>query len=445
MNSSIVLAAETARPLILVVDDEDAICSSLEGVLKDENFNTKRALSGEEALEIVKTYRPELVFLDMWMPGWDGIETLERIKQAVPKTQVVMISGHATIANAMEALKRGAMDFVEKPFDINSVVRLVNLALERKEQTDSPDIKISNDRYLSKHLGFSSTGWKGPNYGQRTIKESLVIYGQGLHSGIKSGLILEPLPKDSGIHFAEIGGSEPAPVFVDFVGSTDFATTVRKGNTSISTIEHLMSALHAYKISNLLIKCNGEIPVIDGSALRFCELIESVGLEEQGGDWYAIQVQEEISFCKPGKVNQDGKLLIEQITVAPSDVLEIEYILDYPKPVGRQVAKFILSDAETYKKEIAPARTFGFIKDIERLQKAGLAAGGRLDNFILIGPEGVVNTQTRFENELSRHKILDLIGDIFLLGRPVLAKITAHMTGHSDNIAIARKIKDFAI
>jgi UDP-3-O-acyl N-acetylglucosamine deacetylase len=433
-------------PLILVVDDEESICTSLEGVFKDENFRTATAQSGEEALAKVREQSPDVVFLDIWMPGWDGMETLARIKEIAPTTQVVMISGHATISNAMEALKRGAMDFVEKPFHIDSVIRLANRGVERchyeQSQNNVPQensVRLENDTtrsnfYLSEHKGINSSGMQGRNIGQRTLKDSVILYGQCLHSGVKSGLILEPLPSGSGIHFAEIGGSRPAPVFVDYVQSTELATTVKLGGTSAATIEHLMSALHAYGISNLLIKCNGEVPIFDGSASEFCEVIESVGLQEQDGDWFEIAVDREITFKSEGSG--------ESITLSPSDKLEVEYFLDYPEPVGRQIATFIASDVETYKKEIAPARTFGFMSDIERLQRSGLAAGGRLDNFILIGPDKVINTELRFENELARHKILDIIGDLFLIGRPLRAKITANMTGHSDNINVLKKINE---
>ena len=115
--------------------------------------------------------------------------------------------------------------------------------------------------------------------------------------------------------------------------------------------------------------------------------------------------------------------------------------LNYPAPVGKQTASFSLNTSDDYKNEIAPARTFGFMKDIEKLQKAGLAAGGRLDNFLLIGEDGVVNSDLRFKNELARHKILDFIGDIYLLGRPIVGKVKASMTGHSDNLTLANKIK----
>lgn len=438
--------AMNESPLILVVDDEESICSSLEGVFRDEHFRTETAQSGEEALNKVREHLPEVVFLDIWMPGWDGMETLARIKEIAPSTQVVMISGHATISNAMEALKRGAMDFVEKPFHIESVIRLANRGVERchyeqsqnASQVSKDNKKVSantrTDFYLSEHKGIGSPGLRGENRGQRTLKDSVILYGQCLHSGVKSGLILEPLAANSGIHFAEIGGSRPAPVFVDYVQSTELATTVKLGGTSAATIEHLMSALHAYGISNLLIKCNGEVPIFDGSATEFCEVIESVGLEEQSGDWFEIAVDREVTFKSDGSG--------ESITLEPSDVLEVNYVLNYPEPVGRQEARFVASDVQAYKREIAPARTFGFMSDIERLQRSGLAAGGRLDNFILIGPDKVINTELRFENELARHKILDIIGDLFLIGRPLRAKITANMTGHSDNINVLRKINE---
>ena len=441
-------AKQNQKPLVLIVDDEGSICSSLEGVFKDEGFLTKTAQSGEQALAVISEQNPDVVFLDIWMPGWDGMETLVRIKEIAPATQVIMISGHATISHAMEALKRGAMDFVEKPFHIDSVVRLANRAFERSQveqsyqqenlqestvnsETDSGSIRTNF--YLSKHKGILSKGCKGKNLGQRTIKDSVILYGQCLHSGVKSGLILEPLPVNSGIHFAEIGGSRPAPVFVEHVRSTELATTVSAGDTSASTIEHLMSALHAYGVSNLLIKCNGEVPIFDGSSLEFCNVIESVGLQEQQGEWFEIAVDETFTFESESS---------QKITIEPSEKLEIDYILNYPEPVGSQKATFVSDGIESYKQQVAPARTFGFLKDIEKMQRAGLAAGGRLDNFILIGPDKVINTELRFDNELARHKILDIIGDLFLIGRPIRAKITAEMTGHSDNINILRIIND---
>ena len=289
-------------PLIMVVDDESSIRDTLAGVLSDEQFETVVASDGADALAKVKTYAPDVVFLDIWMPGWDGIETLEKLKEIAPDTEVVMMSGHATISTALEAMKLGAIDFIEKPFDIDSVVGAASRALDRRRRTlrekkSSQDKELRVDYRkttagLPLHPGLLSTGWKGRNRGQRTLKESVILYGQGLHSGMKSGLILEPLPLNSGLQFAQMGISKPAPIFVDYVDSTMLATTVRSGSAEVGTIEHLMAALHAFGISNLLIKCNGEVPIFDGSAEQFCSIIDSVGVEEQGGDWFEIAVEE---------------------------------------------------------------------------------------------------------------------------------------------------------
>lgn len=447
----------SSRDLVLVVDDENLIRSTVSGVLSDEGFRTISAKNGVEALEQVREHHPAVVFLDIWMPGWDGIETLEKIKEASPLTEVIMISGHASVSSALEAAKRGAFDFIEKPLDIENIILALNRALDhrgrllaRLEQEGLP-----LDQVLPQHLversrlgvkpvltnpAMMTQGMRGRNFGQRTLKQGVILYGQGLHSGQKSGLVLEPLPVNSGIHFARIGSSRAVPANLDFVESTAFATTLRSKDTVAGTIEHLMSALHAYRITNLLIKCNREVPIFDGSASEFCRVIERAGVEEQGGEWFEVVVDERHTFKPPG-----SKSGLEEISIEPADNFTVAYELQYPDPVGQQRFEYILDGAESYKEQIAPARTFGFMKDIERLQKAGLAAGGRLDNFILIGPEKVLNTELRFAEELARHKILDAIGDLYLLGRPLRAKITARMTGHSDNVGLLGLIKSRAL
>ena len=420
-------------PLVLVVDDEPIICETLSRVLEDEGCQTLVAHSGVEALEKAEAFKPNLVFLDIWMPGWDGIETLEKIKALLPELPVIMISGHATIANALEATKRGAADFIEKPLSIESVILSAKRALQQfGDQLASDKADLSSETPLV-HAGAFSRVMPGNNVGQRTLKKSAILYGQALHSGQKSGLVLEPLPPNSGIHFAKIGDSKTIPAFVDFVESTAFATTIRSGQHSVATVEHLLAALHAYRITNLLIKCNAEVPVLDGSSLEFCRVIEESGIEEQGGEWLELAVDREFVFePKPGSP--------ERIVISPADHLEVRYDLHYPAPVGAQSYTFHYRGVESFKSEIAPSRTFGFMKDIGRLQKAGLAAGGRLDNFILIGDDRIVNTELRFPDELARHKVLDAIGDLFLVGRPLRAKIHATMTGHSDNVNALRLI-----
>jgi UDP-3-O-acyl N-acetylglucosamine deacetylase len=282
---------------------------------------------------------------------------------------------------------------------------------------------------------FEHQACRGEKFPQRTLARGALMYGQGLHSGKKSGLQLEPLPANSGIHFVGVSQGDAVPAHVDYVESTGFATTVRLGRTQAGTIEHLMSALHVYGISNLLIKCNGEVPVMDGSALEFCALFDEVGVTEQEGDWYSILLD------RPVRVDRGS----EFIAYEPGPGFSIEYTLRYPAPVGEQRFTYTLTDSTSFKEHIAPARTFGFVKDIGYLQKQGLALGGRFDNFVLIGENGSINDALRFPDEPVRHKILDCIGDLYLLGRPISGKITASMTGHSDNIDLLKRFRELMV
>lgn len=440
-NSAKAASAEAAT--ILIVDDEMSIRKTLESVLQDEGFKTISAHDGPTAIGMVRSTKPALVLLDIWMSGMDGVETLTKIKEIAPTLPVVMISGHATIATAIAATRLGAADFIEKPLDLHAFLHAVRRALGREETSREGDESTSEENGTL-HLGrswqtadinpivFSTQNLRGRELKQRTLSRSAVLYGQGLHSGKKSGLILEPLPANSGIHFVGVSETTVVPAHVDFVDSTGFATTLKLGQTQAGTIEHLMSALRAYGISNLLVKCNGEVPVLDGSAREFCALFEEVGVEEQGGGWYEIAVNKTI------RVGNDR----EFIQIEPAEEFVIDYTLEYPHPVGSQRMQFTLSDVQSYRSEIAPARTFGFVKDIGMLQKQGLALGGRFDNFILFGEGGPINDALRFETEPVRHKILDMIGDLYLLGRPLRGKITARMTGHSDNIALLKQIRE---
>jgi UDP-3-O-acyl N-acetylglucosamine deacetylase len=429
--------------LVLVVDDEASIRSSLSGILKDEGLSVIEAADGESAISMLIERNPALVLLDIWMPGIDGLETLKKIKEIRPNTPVVMISGHATISTAVAATRLGASDFLEKPLGLTSTIEVVRRALElakeRQESTGPTWEKIEpssvgplRQSLNLKPVVFANQVARGAARPQKTIAHAAILYGQGLHSGRKSGLILEPLPANSGIHFVGVSETTTVPAHVDFVESTGFATTVRLGHTQAGTIEHLMSALCAYGISNLLIKCNGEVPVMDGSANEFCKLFEQVGLTEQDGEWYEIAINE------PIQVGNEK----EWIRIEPADSFSVDYTLRYPAPVGEQHFIFTLSGPESYRAEIAPSRTFSFVKDVGYLQKQGLALGGRFDNFLLIGTEGAINDAWRFPNEPVRHKILDAIGDLYLLGRPLRGKVTACMTGHSDNIALLKKVRE---
>jgi UDP-3-O-acyl N-acetylglucosamine deacetylase len=175
-----------------------------------------------------------------------------------------------------------------------------------------------------------------------------------------------------------------------------------------------------------------EIPIMDGSALEFCKIVEEAGVEEQ-----EERVDELIIDRRLEMVHKNKSLTIE-----PAEVFSIHFFLDYPPPIGQQTFDFTLESEEVFRDQIAPARTFGFLKDIEMLERMGMGGGGRLHNFILLDDGKIVNTELRFPDEFVRHKILDLIGDFYLLDRPVRGRVTAHLTGHTENITLLKKIQE---
>ncbi|HEX2254315.1 MAG TPA: UDP-3-O-acyl-N-acetylglucosamine deacetylase [Thermoanaerobaculia bacterium] len=268
---------------------------------------------------------------------------------------------------------------------------------------------------------------------QRTVRRSTVIYGHGLHSGGRTGMAIQPLPPGSGIHFLTLPSHRLIPAHLSAVADTDYATTLSGGGDRIRTVEHLLSALHACGVTNLLIKVHGEIPVLDGSALEFCKTLEEIGVDDQDEPRRELVIDREY---RVGEDGEEGKALI----LEPYDGFAVSYHLRYPAPVGEQRAEFRLTSFARYKREIAPARTFGFMKDLKMINELGLGSGGRLDNFILVGEGEVINTELRFPDEFVRHKILDVIGDLYLLGYPIRGRVTARFTGHRDNVAILRAV-----
>jgi UDP-3-O-acyl N-acetylglucosamine deacetylase len=444
---------------VLIVDDEERVLQSIAGVLEDEGFQVTTARSGEEAIGIFQQEGPDVTLLDIWMPGMDGIEVLKRLKWMAPDCQVIMISGHATISTAMTAVKLGAFDFIEKPLSLDVLLMTIRRALDRQNELltlqQSEEIVTEEHSLREKIISKEMTGEltvpppssfretallskgaakkKGVSLSlQRTLKRSMVLYGTGLHSGMKTGLLLQPLPPNSGILFGNISSDEVVPAHLDYVQATEFATSLKKGRAVAKTIEHLMAVLHAYHITNLMVKMIEEIPIMDGSALEFCKIIEEAGVEEQ-----EERVDELIIDRKLEVVHRNKSLIVE-----PADLFSIHFYLDYPSPIGQQTFDFVLESEEAFRDQIAPARTFGFLKDVEMLEKMGMGGGGRLHNFILVDDEKIVNTELRFPDEFVRHKILDVMGDFYLLNRPVRGKITARLTGHTENIALLKKIQE---
>jgi len=443
---------------VLIVDDEGRVVQSIAGVLEDEGFRVVTARSGEEAIEIFQEEGPDVTLLDIWMPGMDGIEVLRRLKWMAPDCQVIMISGHATISTAMTAVKLGAFDFIEKPLSLDLLLITIRRALNHENEsvpvqrpngvvaeelpstgkmilsmngdlTGAPLSSLQETAFLSKEVSKK----KGTTlFLQRTLKRSMVLYGTGLHSGMKTGLLLQPLPPNNGILFGNISSDEVVPAHIDYVETAEFATSLKRGRAIAKTIEHLMAVLHAYRITNLMVKMIEEIPIMDGSALEFCKMVEEAGVEEQEERVEELVIDRRLEVIHPNK-----SLIIE-----PAETFSVHYFLDYPSPIGQQVLDFILEDEKAFKDEIAPARTFGFVKDVEMLERMRMGEGARFHNFILVDDEKVVNTELRFPDEFVRHKILDLIGDFYLLNRPIRGKVTARLTGHTENIALLKKIRE---
>jgi len=440
-----------AKAKILVVDDEEGVLKSIVGILQDEGYKTITARDGREALQLYQSKAPDALLLDIWMPDMDGIEVLKRLQEIDADSAVVVISGHGTISTALKAVKLGAFDFIEKPLSMDILLAILEKALEHRqlkleskrlhkllkenERSQQQFSFVTTDqRESAERLSPSPETQVEPGLvPERTLKQSMVLYGTGLHSGLKTGMILLPQPPGSGIMFCNLSEDHTVPGHLDYVRSTEFATSVAKGRTVIRTVEHFMAVLHAYRINNLLIKINGEIPIMDGSALDFCRIIEEAGIEEQTAGYEELVVDRRYQV---GEESPEGKY----IYIEPADTFGVRYRLNYPPPIGEQEYTFMVDGAEHFKEEIAPARTFGFLKDAEKLSKMGMAGGGHLHNIILLDNRGVVNTTLRFPDEFVRHKILDIFGDLYLLNRPLKGMVTANMTGHTENIALLKEI-----
>lgn len=696
---------------ILIVDDQEEILESLGAVLMDEGHEVMLARDGQEALHSVQSDAPHIVFLDIWIPGIDGMQTLKAIKRIDPKCFVIMMSGHGTIETAVKAIKLGAEDYLEKPLNLEDVLHLVDKAISDREKAaqakesganypgpligesnpirslrrsiekagqekgsvwlvgdkgsgkefvarvihflagkernklvkvfcnelnennidevllgkapsgapsrqgkiglaeggalllvridrlkqsvygrleeiidnqvtavnvaphsrkaavrimctaDSyPDDLVRNikfpsqlannlsdriiytpslaqrsedipllveyflkeaseefDRNISgieedalarlisyswpgnvkelkilmehivmtapgpkisindlllpsdnegffevnmvektdltyasasshvsesdefsrqsglERMNIAEAGYESPLRRQKTLRGRVVMYGQGLHSGVKTGLTISPLPPSSGILFGHITSGGAVPALLNHVESTEYSTSLRNNEALAKTIEHLMAVFHAYGLTNLLVKISGEVPIMDGSALEFCRMVENAEIINQDGFVEEIRIDRPVSLSVP-----DGSS--KSMTIEPSECFEVEYHMDYPAPIGRMKMNFCLKNPASFKDQIAPARTFGFVKDMRMMDEMGLAGGGKLSNVVLVDDEKVINPPLRFEDEFVRHKILDIVGDFYLLGRPVIGKIVAVQTGHSENIAMLRRI-----
>lgn len=267
---------------------------------------------------------------------------------------------------------------------------------------------------------------------RKTLSTTVGIEGVGLHSGIYTTLELRPAPSKSGLVFVRTDlGNLRIPALQAATTSLEYATTVGRDDVSVGTVEHLLSALVASGITDLEMRIDGpEIPIVDGSALPFMNLIDAAGIRDLGEELAAIRI------TRPIEINEGGKM----IRIAPARNLSIRYKIDFEHPmIGKESLSFDV-DRETFRRKIAPARTFGFLRDVEKMRAAGLARGGSVDNCIVLNDTGVESGSLRFRDEFVRHKILDLVGDLALLGRPLIGEITAFRAGHAMHSKLVAEI-----
>lgn len=295
---------------------------------------------------------------------------------------------------------------------------------------------------------------------QRTIDNPVSISGVGLHSGKDVTMTFKPAPANHGIKFRRVDlDSQPTlNADVNRVVSTNRGTTIKQGSAQVSTVEHVLSALLGMAIDNCVIEINGpEVPIMDGSAIPFVEKIEEAGIVELDEDREYFEVDEPIHF--------EDEITGTELVALPSEDFEVTALIDFNSPIlGHQYAS--LKGLKNFKREIAPCRTFVFLRELDQLLSQNLIKGGDLDNAIVIvdrlmdqedlenlarrlgkksvkvEKEGILNTiDLHYENEPARHKLLDIIGDLALLGRPIKGKIMATKPGHTANVEFAKLLK----
>ena len=270
---------------------------------------------------------------------------------------------------------------------------------------------------------------------QRTIKNEVSFEGIGLHTGRHSKVVLKPASRDTGITFIRSDKNTVIKAHVGSVIDTAFATTIGQDGAKIRTVEHIMAALAGLGIDNIVIDVNGpEIPILDGSSTELITILLRAGIAKQGKKRPYLRIRRPIIF-------DDGNA---KVAALPYDGRRITYSIYFNHyGFGEQRLSLEINE-ESFAREIAPARTFGFLKDIEYLRTNGLAKGGSLDNAIILGENGVLNSSgLRFKDEFVRHKVLDSIGDLAILGFPIYGHIIANRSGHSANIKFLKKLLAF--
>ena len=265
----------------------------------------------------------------------------------------------------------------------------------------------------------------------QTLTRPVTISGHGLHSNLPCKVVLRPADLASGIRFAHLPSGVEIPARAEFVGDCSLATTLVRDGVRLQTVEHLLSALMGLGIDHLTVEVDGEeLPILDGSAAPWAKAIQEAGIRQMAVWSQCLRI------LKPVEVRRGDKWM----RVSPHHGLRIAYTIDFDHPsIGRQSRELTLTP-DKYVRELGSARTFCMDRDIEFMRSRGLAKGGSLDNAVVFSPTGPLNDSLRFEDEAVRHKILDLVGDLALLGSPLDGFVEAHMAGHALHVELAQAI-----
>jgi UDP-3-O-[3-hydroxymyristoyl] N-acetylglucosamine deacetylase len=280
---------------------------------------------------------------------------------------------------------------------------------------------------------------------QRTLKSAITTTGVGLHTGAKVKLTLRPAAPNTGIVFCRTDLAEPVaiPATPEAVRDTRMSSCLivdapRLGEVRISTVEHLMSALSGLGVDNAYVDVSAaEIPILDGSAAPFVYLIQSAGLEEQNAPKRFVRIK------KPVEIREGEGRTLKWARLSPHEGFKLTFDIDFNHPAVDKTGQSATVDfAETpYTREVARARTFGFMQDVESLRSAGLALGGSMDNAIVMDEYRILNNDgLRYDDEFVKHKILDAVGDLYLLGHPIIGAYAAHKSGHALNNKLLRAL-----
>ena len=415
---------------VLIIDDEEDILSSCKAVLEDEDYDVETAKNYEEAIKIFESKKIDLVFLDVWLPNVDGLDILSNIKEKYNNTTVIMMSGHAGVETAVRATKMGAYDFLEKPISISKLLASCDEVLNKKENNNETEINYSNNNHNKSKLKY-----KIP---QRTIAKSVVVSGFALMEGRKTALTLVPAEVNTGIVFVDINSNTHIKLSHENILSKDKSgavnsTALINGSRHIKTTEHFLAALHMMGITNLIVKCDGEVPNVDGSALVFCDALKEAGYIEQEDYIEPIVIDRELIY---GNVNDNETYII----LSPYDGLEVNLRIDFAGSIGVQQYDYKFESFEQFSEDIGRARSFNTLDNIDYAQKMGMAGSGMIGSHIILCEGKVINTKLHFDNEFVRHKILDIIGDMYILARPIRAKITANKSSHSFNHSVVHDL-----